>query len=238
VPQAGTYTITHPYGVETVNVTTPGRRAINITRDIGIGRTGQLCALNGNIGPFLRGVGGPYTEVNPDTGATETFVGDPNTTEAVTGSPQQHQLRAHPRPGRTIQTNVFTVSGKVLDQRAQTPVTWSATYSRNVTGTSVEVFAKAPNRPACMRNGLALVGTPPRPASSTCARQQRAVLQQLSQAAPPRWWWSPPAAVPAPPSRPPCRASSATWCGSPTPATTGQQAPADRGPLQRRGGGA
>ena len=26
-PTAGTYTITHPYGVETVNVTTPGRRA-------------------------------------------------------------------------------------------------------------------------------------------------------------------------------------------------------------------
>ena len=31
VPRTGTYTITHPYGVETVNVTTAGRRAINIT---------------------------------------------------------------------------------------------------------------------------------------------------------------------------------------------------------------
>ncbi|MDF2488270.1 MAG: hypothetical protein K0S77_892, partial [Pseudomonas sp.] len=37
VPRAGVYTITHPYGVERVNVTAPGRRAINITRDIGIG---------------------------------------------------------------------------------------------------------------------------------------------------------------------------------------------------------
>ncbi|MBC7209434.1 MAG: hypothetical protein H5U33_02970, partial [Pseudomonas sp.] len=86
VPRTGTYTITHPFGVETVNVTTAGRRAINITRDIGIGAPGNFSgALNGNLGPFLRGVGGPYTEVNPDTGATETFVGDPNITEAVTG---------------------------------------------------------------------------------------------------------------------------------------------------------
>ena len=79
VPTAGTYTITHPYGVETVNVTTPGRRAINITKDVGIGAPGNFSgALNGAIGPFLRSVNGPYTEVNPDTGAIETFVGDPN----------------------------------------------------------------------------------------------------------------------------------------------------------------
>lgn len=52
VPQAGTYVITHPYGVETVNVTTPGRRAINITRDIGIGAPGNFSGvLNGAIGP-------------------------------------------------------------------------------------------------------------------------------------------------------------------------------------------
>lgn len=69
VPVAGTYTITHPYGVETVNVTTPGRRAINITKDIGIGAPGNFSgALNGAIGPFLRSINGPYTEVNPEIG--------------------------------------------------------------------------------------------------------------------------------------------------------------------------
>ena len=166
VPRTGTYTITHPYGVETVNVTTAGRRAINITRDIGIGAPGNFRgALGGAIGPWLKGVGGPYTEVNPDTGTTETYIGDPNITEAVTGSPFNTNFVRIEGPAGAIQTNTFTVSGKVLDPRAQTPVTLErATYSRNGSGTRVEVFAKAPKEASlCMRNGLALIGTPPSP---------------------------------------------------------------------------
>jgi len=190
VPRTGTYTITHPYGVETVNVTTAGRRAINITRDIGIGAPGNFTgALNGNLGPWLRGAGGPYTEVNPDTGASETFVGDPNITEAVTGSPFNTNFVRIEGPPGAIQTNVFTVSGKVLDQRAQTPVTLErATYSRNGTGTRVEVFAKAPNDASvCMRNGLALVGTPPSPCQFSLLSDNNGLFfsQQLSQVAPP-----------------------------------------------------
>lgn len=190
VPRTGTYTITHPYGVETVNVTTAGRRAINITRDIGIGAPGNFTgALNGNLGPWLRGAGGPYTEVNPDTGASETFVGDPNITEAVTGSPFNTNFVRIEGPAGAIETNVFTVSGKVLDQRAQTPVTLErATYSRNGTGTRVEVFAKAPNDASvCMRNGLALVGTPPSPCQFSLLSDNNGLFfsQQLSQVAPP-----------------------------------------------------
>ena len=190
VPRTGTYTITHPYGVETVNVTTAGRRAINITRDIGIGAPGNFTgALNGNLGPWLRGAGGPYTEVNPDTGASETFVGDPNITEAVTGSPFNTNFVRIEGPAGAIGTNVFTVSGKVLDQRAQTPVTLErATYSRNGTGTRVEVFAKAPNDASvCMRNGLALVGTPPSPCQFSLLSDNNGLFfsQQLSQVAPP-----------------------------------------------------
>jgi len=190
VPRTGTYTITHPYGVETVNVTTAGRRAINITRDIGIGAPGNFTgALNGNLGPWLRGAGGPYTEVNPDTGASETFVGDPNITEAVTGSPFNTNFVRIEGPAGAIETNVFTVSGKVLDQRAQTPVTLErATYSRNGTGTRVEVFAKAPNDASvCMRNGLALVGTPPSPCQFSLLADNNGLFfsQQLSQVAPP-----------------------------------------------------
>lgn len=192
IPTAGTYTITHPYGVETVTVAANqvGRRAVNITRDIGIGAPGNFSgALNGNIGPFLRGVGGPYTEVNPDTGATETFVGDPNTTEAVTGSPNNTNFVRIQGPAGTIQTNAFTVSGKVLDQRAQTPVTLErATYSRSGVGTRVEVFAKAPNTASlCLRNGLALVGTPPSPCQFSLLPDNNGLFfsQQLSQAAPP-----------------------------------------------------
>ncbi|MBM3104359.1 cadherin-like domain-containing protein [Pseudomonas sp. V1] len=167
VPQAGTYVITHPYGVETVNVTTPGRRAINITRDVGIGAPGVFSGvLKGAIGPFLRGVGGPYTEINPDTSASETFIGDPNITEQVTGSPFNTNYIEIKGPAGTIRTDLFTVSGKVLDARSQVAAELErATYRRTADGTRVEVFAKAPNTATlCFRESLALVpGTPPSP---------------------------------------------------------------------------
>lgn len=164
IPTAGVYTITHPYGVETVNVTAPGRRAINITRDIGIGAPGNFSgAVGGAIGPFLRSISGPYTEVNPDTGAIETFVGDPNLTEAVTGSPFNTNFLRIQGPAGTIETSLFTVAGKVLDNRAQTPVTIDrATYRRTGSNTQVEVFAKADiSSTLCFRESIALVPGPP-----------------------------------------------------------------------------
>ncbi|QYY84135.1 MULTISPECIES: Ig-like domain-containing protein [Pseudomonas] len=171
VPVAGTYTITHPYGVETVNVTAPGRRAINITRDIGIGAPGNFTgAVNGAIGPFLRSVNGPYTEVNPDTGATETFVGDPNLNEAVTGSPFNTNFLRITGPAGTIQSNVFSLSGKVLDNRQQTQVEIDrATYRRTAAGVRAEVFAKASNSSTlCFRETVALLpGPPPTPCQTS-----------------------------------------------------------------------
>ncbi|WP_332769591.1 Ig-like domain-containing protein [Pseudomonas koreensis] len=171
VPTAGTYTITHPYGVETVNVTTPGRRAINITRDIGIGAPGNFTgAVNGDIGPFLRSVNGPYTEVNPDTGATETFVGDPNLNEAVTGSPFNTNFVRITGPAGTIQSNLFSLSGKVLDNRQQTHVEIDrATYRRTAAGTRAEVFAKADSSSSlCFRESIALLpGPPPTPCQTS-----------------------------------------------------------------------
>ncbi|PSS58514.1 Ig-like domain-containing protein [Pseudomonas sp. BBP2017] len=191
VPQAGTYVITHPYGVETVNVTTPGRRAINITRDIGIGAPGDFSgALNGALGPFLRGVGGPYTEINPDTGASETFIGDPNITEAVIGSPFDTNYVEINGPAGTIRTDLFTVSGKVLDAREQTPAELErASYRRTADGTRVEVFAKAPNNATlCFRETLALVpGTPPSPCQFNLLADNNGLFfaNHLSSAAPP-----------------------------------------------------
>ncbi|MBF6034238.1 cadherin-like domain-containing protein [Pseudomonas sp. P155] len=173
VPVAGTYVITHPYGVETVNVTTPGRRAINITKDIGIGAPGDFSGtLNGAIGPFLRSINGPYTEVNPDTGGVETFVGDPNLTEAVTGSPfNTNFVRiVGPSGAGTIQTTLFTVAGKVLDSRQQTHVDIDrATYRRTSAGVRAEVFAKADsNSTLCFRETVALLpGPPPTPCQTS-----------------------------------------------------------------------
>ncbi|MFJ2458387.1 Ig-like domain-containing protein [Pseudomonas neuropathica] len=173
VPVAGTYTITHPYGVETVNVTTPGRRAINITKDIGIGAPGNFSgALTGAIGPFLRSINGPYTEVNPDSGGVETFVGDPNLTEAVTGSPfDTNFVRiVGPSAAGTIQTSLFTVAGKVLDNRQQTAVELDrATYRRTSAGVRAEVFAKADSSSTlCFRETVALLpGPPPTPCQTS-----------------------------------------------------------------------
>jgi hypothetical protein len=171
VPTAGTYTITHPYGVETVNVTAPGRRAINITKDVGIGAPGNFTgAINGAIGPFLRSVNGPYTEVNPDTGGIETFVGDPNLTEAVTGSPFDTNFVRITGPAGTIQTSLFTLAGKVLDSRQQTRVDIDrATYRRTSAGVRAEVFAKADSSSTlCFRESVALLpGPPPTPCQTT-----------------------------------------------------------------------
>jgi len=173
VPTAGTYVITHPYGVEVFNVDTPGRRAINMTRDIGIGSPKTYDgALKGDVGPFLRSVNGPYTEVNPDTGNIETFVGDPNLTEAVTGSPfNTNFVRiVGPSAAGTIQTNLFTVAGKVLDNRQQTHVEIDrATYRRTSAGVRAEVFAKADNSSTlCFRESLALLpGPPPTPCQTS-----------------------------------------------------------------------
>jgi hypothetical protein len=160
VPEAGTYTVTHPYGVETVRVTSPGRRAINITRDIGIGAPGVFSgALGGAIGPFLQGVGAPYFETNPETGEVEEFIGDPNIPEAVTGSPFGTNFVSIDGPPGTIQTSTFTVSGKKFDSRAATEVQVErSSYRRTAQGMRIEVFAKAPaNAALCYRETLELL---------------------------------------------------------------------------------
>ncbi|VVQ05273.1 hypothetical protein [Pseudomonas fluorescens] len=154
VPTAGTYVITHPYGVDVFNIDTPGRRAINMTRDIGIGTPKTYDgALKGDIGPFLRSVNGPYTETNPLTGAAEQFVGDPNLNEAVTGSPfNTNYVRIEGPNGLDLRTNVFAVSGKLSTVVRPTPmITQRSTYSRK-TGTSApvaqqDVFVLAPPAP-------------------------------------------------------------------------------------------
>ncbi len=154
VPTAGTYVITHPYGVDVFNIDTPGRRAINMTRDIGIGTPKTYDgALKGDIGPFLRSVNGPYTETNPVSGAAEQFVGDPNLNEAVTGSPfNTNFVRIEGPNGLDLRATTFAVSGKLSTVVRPTPmITQRSTYSRKA-GTSApvaqqDVFVLAPPAP-------------------------------------------------------------------------------------------
>ena len=155
VPTAGTYVITHPYGIEVFNIDTPGRRAINMTRDIGIGAPKTYDgALKGDIGPFLRSVNGPYTETNPVSGGAEQFIGDPNLNEAVTGSPfNTNYIRIEGPGGLDLRSTVFAVSGKLSTVVRPTPlITQRSTYSRKQGASAPiaqqDVFVLAPPPPA------------------------------------------------------------------------------------------
>jgi len=155
VPTAGTYVITHPYGVDVFNVDTPGRKAINMTRDIGIGSPKTYDgALKGDVGPFLRSVNGPYTEQNPETGQADQFVGDPNLDEAFTGSPfNTNYIRIEGPNGLDLRTTVMAISGKLSTLVRPTPIVAErSTYSRKA-GSSApvaqqDVFVLAPPPPA------------------------------------------------------------------------------------------
>lgn len=160
VPTIGTYTVTHPYGVEVFEVTADdfgddGRRAINMTRDIGVGAPKVYTgALGGDVGPFLRSVNGPYTEVNPETTLPERFIGDPNLDEPVTGSPfNTNYLRIQGPGGIDLRTDLFAVSGKLSDVERPTPViVQRSTYSRGTSEAGAtaqqDVFVMAPPPPA------------------------------------------------------------------------------------------
>ncbi|MDI3275009.1 hypothetical protein [Pseudomonas sp. AL03] len=155
IPTAGTYVITHPYGVDVFNVDTPGRRAINMTRDIGIGVPKTYDgALKGDIGPFLRSVNGPYTETNPITGSAEQFVGDPNVVEAFTGSPfNTNYIRIEGPNGLDLRTTVMAISGKLSTVARPTPmIAQRSTYSRKPGASAPvaqqDVFVLAPPPPA------------------------------------------------------------------------------------------
>jgi hypothetical protein len=124
-PVTGTYTVTHPYGVEEF-VVTDVAAGINFTEDLGsinlidptIGFSG---ALTGDIGPFLTW---PDYSTDPTLQVLETgtgtvleqYVGDPNVPHVVTGSPTGNNFFRIVGPvgsGIDVQTNLFTVMGKV-----------------------------------------------------------------------------------------------------------------------------
>jgi hypothetical protein len=156
-PVAGTYTITHPYGVDVFQVDTPGTKAINMTRDIGIGSPGNYGgALAGDVGPFLRSVNGPYIETDPTTGIAASYVGDPNLTEQVTGSPfNTNFIHVEGPNGIDGRTDVFGITGKLSTVVRPTPtIVQRATYSRKTGGTGnsgvqaqEDVFSLAPPPP-------------------------------------------------------------------------------------------
>jgi hypothetical protein len=157
---AGTYTVTHPYGVETF-VVRPfelGPRAVFFTADVPLGPPMDFnSALKGQVGPFPQwdvvNPGESLSVTNPTTGVTETWGGDPNFDHTYTGSPfGTNFVRVDGPPGSNLDglggtsftTNVAAILGQKLTAPIPTPTTIKrATYSRNPATNliSVDVFA-------------------------------------------------------------------------------------------------
>jgi len=134
VTTPGTYIVTHPYGEEVFEVPAIGNRAIAFTRDIGIGTFAG--PLKGDIGPFLRASTGLITV------GTEQFIGDPNVPQSVVGSPLGTNFLSVQGPLGTIQTDQFTLAGKISAVVLPTPLIIDrTTYSSNATQTQIDVFA-------------------------------------------------------------------------------------------------
>jgi len=149
VQTAGTYVVTHPYGVEIFPDVQPGTRAVFFTSDIGATGVQFDGALGGAVGPFLRwdvlNAGEILTITTPT--AVEEYLGDPNLLHTVTGSPFNTNFLRVERvgdPAATAQTPLFTVVGKKYTAPIPTPLAVTrATYSRTGAAASLDVFATA-----------------------------------------------------------------------------------------------
>lgn len=150
VDTPGVYVITHPYGVEVLEAAGTGTKALNYTRDIGIGNPGDFTgALGGDIGPFLVRTDA-LGNVSPVVIGAETFVGDPNDNQTVTGSPfGTNYLRVQGPGGVDVTSDLFGISGKVFTGTLPTPIVVARTsYSASAAGTQMDIFAISPTTAA------------------------------------------------------------------------------------------
>jgi hypothetical protein len=139
VPNAS-YTVTHPYGTDTVKANAAG--LVFVTQDVGLTAGNFTTALSSRIGPFLK-----WT-----TGAPAGYIGDPTVNHAVTGSPfvdssgaRQNYLRID-GPGiggpgvDTVSTDQFSLLGKLATNSGVNPS--AATYARGADGAgTIDVYA-------------------------------------------------------------------------------------------------
>lgn len=147
-----TYRATHPYGV--IEFVSPDGTLKQVTTDIGCvaapcGTFQQLLtavdtAGNATIGPYLQAVAPA-----PPAG----YIGDPNILQTVTGSPTGNNFfrieRIDPVTGAVIalvtETDQFNLWGKIFTGPSTAPTLTidRTTYTRNATGTTVDVFARS-----------------------------------------------------------------------------------------------
>jgi hypothetical protein len=145
VPGA-TYTLTYPFGVRTFVASSSG--TINFTEDQGCGApVPPACNFASvltttNAGPFLRW---DATAPAPPAG----FLGDPAVDHPIIGSPFGNNIMRLDGPNvggsgvNTVQTNVFSVTGKAFAGVLVTPQTIDRTsFARTAAGsTEIDLFA-------------------------------------------------------------------------------------------------
>jgi len=159
-PTTGHYVITHPYGVDAFDVTDTTTRNINFTEDIGIGEPGNFTgALGSRVNPFLRWDTGLLK--GPD-GAS--YLGDAVTPHAVTGSDLGTNFFRIDGPDiggvgvDTIQTNLFTVRGRVATNAGVAPT--QVTYTCSTTsGGFIDAFATSQPDQAIQVSGTGISTT-------------------------------------------------------------------------------
>jgi len=156
IPQAGIYNVTHPWGQEIYTIETPGRRAVNDSFDFSFAANS---VHQGRIGPILR-----WDSDLPVTDAQGAeYIGNPAVLHTVTGSPCNtnfFRIEAVELDGVTplaidpgdsdgiggtssVQTSLFSVSGKVFTQTEPTALAANrTTYARQADSAGqVDIFA-------------------------------------------------------------------------------------------------
>ena len=153
VPHAGTYTVTHPYGIETfvVDVAT-GTRDIFFSEDIGINPGAFADALTSRVGPFLQASavegGAPKP---PITINGSSFLSDGATLEFLTGSPfgtnyfeMCGPFDGAANPDVCRKTPLFSLTGRLHNGLIGSPLRVDrASYSRSGSVAQVDVSANA-----------------------------------------------------------------------------------------------
>jgi hypothetical protein len=156
VPHSGTYTVTHPYGIETFVVdNATGARDIFFSEDVGIAPGVFTDALSSRVGPFLQAStvagGAPKPPVAIPAGSTDLFLSDGVALEQLTGSPfgTNYFEICGPFDGplkadSCRKTSSFTLTGRLHNGAIASPLRVDrATYSRAGAAAQVDVSANA-----------------------------------------------------------------------------------------------
>jgi hypothetical protein len=164
VPEPGTYTVTHPYGVDTFPVdavSASGNRDIVFSEDIGVARGDFNGALKSRVGPFLQRADNLGAPAGPVTLNGAQFLSDGLGTEFVTGSPfgtnyfeicgvrddgTDIVLGDQGASGTCLRSDQFSLMGRLHDFVANpipSPLDiYSSFYKRDAAGTQVDVYAR------------------------------------------------------------------------------------------------